>query len=56
MFEELTIGSKLLDKKNRIRHEFIHMSLFVSDMEGEGHNLKPLSKSEYEDYILNNNK
>lgn len=48
MFEELTIGSKLLDKKKRIKHEFIHMSLFVSDAEEEGHNLKPLTKAEYE--------
>ena len=45
MFDELVIGSKM---NKGIKHDFIHMSLFVSDMEGDRHNLKPLNKAEYE--------
>lgn len=45
MFDALQIGSKI--NKDFI-HEYVHMSMFVSDLEAKGHNLKPLTKAEYE--------
>lgn len=45
MFDSLSIGSK---SNNGMKHEYIHINLFVSDLEEGGHNLKPLNKAEYE--------
>lgn len=45
MFDTLQIGSK---SNGGFKHEFLHISMFVSDLEAEGHNLKPLNKAEYE--------
>lgn len=45
MFNGLQMGSKT---SKGFVHEFLHISMFVSDLEVEGHNLEPLTKSQYE--------
>ena len=45
MFDTLQIGSKV--NKDFV-HEYLHISMFVSDLESERHNLEPLTKAEYE--------
>lgn len=45
MFDTLQIGSKV---NKEFIHEYLHISMFVSDLEVKGHNLEPLTKAEYE--------